>query len=106
MSNFYLQDVHVFYDVCNYVDYEYSQYELDETLDEFLNPKDAKPSFYQKLINLVTMSFRCDEKDKLNDSSQGYIPINSSTKSSDMVVFNDHLYEEMSPFELKDKPFN
>ncbi|GLJ49633.1 hypothetical protein SUGI_1053010 [Cryptomeria japonica] len=101
MSDFYLQNVHAYDDY-----YEYSQDELDEALDEFLNPKDAKPSFYQKLINLVTMPFRCDEKDKLNESSQGYIPINSSTKSSNMVVFNNPLYEEMSPFESKDKPFN
>ncbi|GLJ11025.1 hypothetical protein SUGI_0140700 [Cryptomeria japonica] len=101
MSDFYLQNVHAYDDY-----YEYSQDELDEALDEFLYPKDAKPSFYQKLINLVTMPFRCDEKDKLNDSSQGYIPIISSTKSSNMVVFNNPLYEEISPFEPKDKPFD
>lgn len=101
MLDFYLQNVHAYDDY-----YEYSQDELDEALDEFLNPKDAKPSFYQKLINLVTMPFRCDEKDKSNGSSQGYIPINSSTKSSNMVVFNNPLYEEMSPYESKDKPFN
>ncbi|GLJ36815.1 hypothetical protein SUGI_0742680 [Cryptomeria japonica] len=95
MSDFYLQDVHI----CD-------DYELDEALDEFLKPKYTKPSFYQKLINIVTMPFHCDEKDKSNDSSQGYIPISSSTKSSNMVVFNDPLYEEISPFESKDKPFN
>lgn len=52
------------------------------------------------------MPFRGDEKDKMNDSSHGYIPINSSTKSSNIFVYNNSLYEEISPFESKDKPLN
>lgn len=52
------------------------------------------------------MPFRGDEKDKLNDSSHGYIPINSSTRSSNMVDSHDSLYDFMSLVESKDKPFN
>lgn len=47
MSDFYLQDVHSFDDVWNFVDYEFSKDELDESLDEFLNLKPSKPSFFQ-----------------------------------------------------------
>lgn len=52
------------------------------------------------------MLYHSDEKDKLNGSPQGYIPINLSSKSSNMVVYNNPLYEDLSPFESKDNPFN
>lgn len=52
------------------------------------------------------MPFRGDEKDKLNESSHGYFPINSSTRFRNMVDSHDSLYDVMSPFESKDNPFN
>lgn len=53
--------------------------------------KPSKQTFCQKLINIGTMPFCSDDIDKFNDSSHGVIPIKSSSKSSNMVIYDNPL---------------
>lgn len=61
MSALYLQDFHTYDNHFSYDDYSFSKEELDEALDEFLYPKPSKQTFCQILINIVTISFHCDD---------------------------------------------
>lgn len=73
----------------------------NEVTDELIHPKPSKQTFYQKFINIVTMPFHSDDLDKLDDSSHEFIPIKPSSKSSDMVIYDNPLYDELPPIQSK-----
>lgn len=105
MSNYSdLQDYHSFDNPFAYNDYlfeqVYSREELEEALDGFLYPKASKPSFYQRLINIICKPFSSDDLEMMDEALDDFIlPSKTSSKSpiihKDIVMHGNPFYEAL-----------